>query len=161
MDLGLEGAKTLVTGGTRGVGRGIVLSLARAGADVITCYRQDGEAATSLERELKETAGQHHLVRADVAEPAEITTLIEECASRFGRLNAIINNAGVISHIPYAELPLAEWQRIVNVNLTAAHLVIQQSLPLLEDGASVINIGSRPLPGWRQERLLPGDRAVQ
>jgi len=142
MELGLKGTKALVTGGTRGVGRGIVLALARAGADVITCYRQESDAVGSLERELKEIGGDHHLVRADLAEPEEIASLLGECTTRFGRLDTVVNNAGAISHIPYGDLPLDEWQRVINTNLTATHLVIQHALPLLGEGSSVINIGS-------------------
>ncbi len=104
MELGLKGTKALVTGGTRGVGRGIVLALARAGADVITCYRQESDAVGSLERELKEIGGDHHLVRADLAEPEEIASLLGECTTRFGRLDTVVNNAGAISHIPYGDL---------------------------------------------------------
>jgi 3-oxoacyl-[acyl-carrier protein] reductase len=143
MDLELIGKKALVTGGTRGIGRGVVLALARHGVDVITCHSQDGETVQSLGRELKEIGGQHHIVRADLSEPTEIAGLLQECRSRFGHLDLIVNNAGVISHVPYAELPLAEWLRIMSVNLTAAHLVIQNALPLLGEGASVVSIGSK------------------
>jgi 3-oxoacyl-[acyl-carrier protein] reductase len=143
MDVELKGAKALVTGGTRGVGRGIVLALARAGADVLTCYRQESDAVASLERELKETGGDHHVVRADVARPEEIERLLAECRTRFGRLDVVVNNAGAISHVPFADLPLEEWQRIVDTNLTAAELVVQRALPLLGPGSSVISIGSK------------------
>jgi 3-oxoacyl-[acyl-carrier protein] reductase len=142
-DVGVQGRKILVTGGTRGVGRGIVTTLAAAGADVVTCYRRDDLAAAELERELKETGGQHHVLRADLADPAEIERLLDDCRDRFGRLDAVVNNAGVISHVPYAELPLAEWQRLIDVNLTAAHLVTQHALPLLVDGGSIVYIGSK------------------
>jgi 3-oxoacyl-[acyl-carrier protein] reductase len=143
MDLGLKGKKALVTGGTRGVGRGIVLALARYGVDVMTCYRQEGEAVSSLEQELKEIGGQHHVLRADVSEPESVTGLLAECGSLFGHLDVVVNNAGTISHVPYGKLELAEWQRVVNTNLTGAHLVIQQALPLLGSGSSVISIGSK------------------
>jgi len=143
MDLGLEGTKALVTGGTRGVGRGIVVALAHAGVDVITCYREDSEAADSLERELKEIGGRHYVLRADLAEPQQIADLLVEAKSRFGRLDLVVNNAGAISHVPYGELALQEWRRIIDINLTAAHLVIQHALPLLGEGASVISIGSK------------------
>jgi 3-oxoacyl-[acyl-carrier protein] reductase len=139
----LTGKKAVVTGGTRGVGRGIVLALARSGADVVTCYRKDDEAAQSLERELKETGGQHHVLRADLADPDQIRGLLAECDARFGRLDLVVNNAAVISHVPYGELSLDEWQRVVATNLTAAHLVIQHALPLLGDGASVVSISSK------------------
>ncbi|MDQ0939557.1 SDR family NAD(P)-dependent oxidoreductase [Streptomyces sp. V1I1] len=143
MDLGLRGKKALVTGGTRGVGRGIVRALAQAGVDVLTCYRQESEAVTSLENELKETGGAHHVVRADVADPADVTTLVEHARSHYGHLDLVVNNAGAISHIPYEDLPLEEWRRIVDTNLTGSHLIIQGTLPLLRAGSSVIGIGSK------------------
>jgi 3-oxoacyl-[acyl-carrier protein] reductase len=143
MDLGLTGKKALVTGGTRGVGRGIVLALARNGVDVITCHRQGGEAAESLKRELKEIGGQHRVVTADLADPAQVAQLLDECRSAYERLDLVVNNAGVISHVPYEKLPPQEWDRILAVNLTATHLVIQHALPLLGEGASVVSVGSK------------------
>jgi 3-oxoacyl-[acyl-carrier protein] reductase len=143
MDLGLKGKKILVTGGSRGIGRGIVLAAARAGADVVTCYRQDSEAVESLVLALKETAGEHHVLRADVGEIAEVDRLVAETGERFGRLDGVVNNAGVISHIPFEKLPADEWSRIIDTNLTASYRVIQQALPLLGEGSSVVNIGSR------------------
>lgn len=144
MDLELRGKKALVTGGVRGVGRGIVLALARAGVDVITCYQHPSEFVTTLEQELKEIGGDHHVLRADLSQPEQIADLLERVRELHGdRLDLLVNNAGAISHIPYANLSLEEWQRIVNTNLTGAHLVIQYALPLLGEGSSVVSIGSR------------------
>jgi 3-oxoacyl-[acyl-carrier protein] reductase len=137
------GKKALVTGGTRGIGRGVVLALARAGLDVITCHSQDGEAVDSLQRELKEIGGEHHVVRADLGQPAQIAALFDEVRAHTDHLDVVVNNAGAISHVPYGELPIQEWNRIVAVNLTGAHLVIQHALPMLGAGSSVINIGSK------------------
>jgi 3-oxoacyl-[acyl-carrier protein] reductase len=145
MDLGLNGKKALVTGGTRGVGRGIVRTLAQNGVDVITCYRQESEAVSSLVRELKETGGQHCVLQADLAVPDRIADLLAECRSRFGHLDIVVNNAAVISHIPYSDLPLQEWQRIMDTNLTGTHLVIQHALPLMGNGSSVISISSKSI----------------
>ncbi|MGI5171050.1 SDR family NAD(P)-dependent oxidoreductase [Spirillospora sp. CA-253888] len=143
MDFLLYGKKILVTGGTRGIGRGTVLALARAGADVLTCHRHDGEAVDSLVHALKETGGDHHVLRADVGDIAQIDRLLAEAKDRFGRLDGVVNNAGVISHLPFAELPPEEWARVVDTNLTAAYRVTQQALPLMGAGSSVVNIGSR------------------
>lgn len=143
MDLGLQGKKALVTGGTRGVGRGVVLALARAGVDVITCYLQEGERVTTLQRELKEIGGDHHVLRADVGDPAEVASLLEQAGTLYGHLDLVVNNAGTISHIPYAKLPFEEWQRIVTTNLTSTHLVTQGALPLLGEGSSIVSIGSK------------------
>jgi 3-oxoacyl-[acyl-carrier protein] reductase len=143
MDLGLAGKKALVTGGTKGVGRAVVLALARHGVDVVTCYQRDPDAAEALERELKETGGRQHVLRADVADPAQVDGLVETCHSAFGRLDVVVNNAGVISHVPYAQLSLEEWNRVITVNLTGAHMVTQKALPLLREGSVVISIGSK------------------
>ncbi|MFF0248928.1 SDR family NAD(P)-dependent oxidoreductase [Streptosporangium sandarakinum] len=141
--ISLAGKKALVTGGTRGIGRGVVLALARAGADVLTCYRNESEHVGTLERELKAIGGDHHVVRADVGSPEEIDRLIDECRTRLGRLDVVVNNAGVISHVPFADLPVEEWHRVVDTNLTAAYLVTQKALPLFGESASVVNVGSR------------------
>lgn len=143
MGISLTGKKVLVTGGSRGIGRGVVLALAEAGADVLTCYREHGEHVDELVRILADTPGEHHVVRADVGTPEGVTALLEEARTRFGRLDIVVNNAGVISHIPFAELPLAEWHRVLDTNLTASFLVVQGALPLLGEGASIVNIGSR------------------
>ncbi|MFC4121819.1 SDR family NAD(P)-dependent oxidoreductase [Nonomuraea zeae] len=141
--ISLSGKKVLVTGGSRGIGRGITLALARAGADVLACYRSTGEHVDSLARELKTVPGDHHLVRADVSSAEEIGRLIEECRTRLGRLDVVVHNAGVISHIPFGELPAEEWHRVLDTNLTAAYLITQGALPLFGESASVITIGSR------------------
>jgi 3-oxoacyl-[acyl-carrier protein] reductase len=141
--LDLTGKNAIVTGGSRGIGRGIVRALAQAGANVITCYRTDGEAVASLDRELKETGGQHHLVQADVSRSEDVERLVEEARTRYGTVDILVNNAGVISHIPFAELDVEEWRRVLDNNLTAAFVITQKLLPLFGEGASIINIGSR------------------
>ncbi|TYB39280.1 SDR family oxidoreductase [Micromonospora sp. AP08] len=143
MEFGLQGKKILVTGGSRGIGRGIVLAAARAGADVVTCYRQEGAAVDSLALALKETGGDHHVVRADLGVTAEVDRLADECAQRFGHLDGVINSAGVISHIPFEQLAVDEWHRVLDTNLTAVYRLVQRTLPLLGEGSSVVNVGSR------------------
>jgi 3-oxoacyl-[acyl-carrier protein] reductase len=143
MGSSLTGKKILVTGGSRGIGRGIVLAAAEAGADVITCYRSEGDAVDSLVKELAETGGDHHAIRADVGSIERVDELLGEVGERYGELHGVVNNAGVISHIPFGELASEEWSRVIDTNVTAAYRVIQQALPLFQPGASVVNIGSR------------------
>jgi 3-oxoacyl-[acyl-carrier protein] reductase len=139
----LTGRTVLVTGGTRGIGRAVVLGLAAAGANVVTCYRNDGEHVESLSRELKATAGEHRVIRADVTDPEAVDRLLSEVESGYGRLHAVVSNAGVISHVPFAELPLEEWHRVIDSHLTGTFLVVQRSLRLLDEGASIVMVGSR------------------
>ncbi|MCG5219142.1 3-oxoacyl-ACP reductase family protein [Streptosporangium sp. KLBMP 9127] len=143
MDIRLTSKNILVTGGTRGIGRSIVRTFADAGANVLTCYRQDEEGAESLVEELREVGGEHHVVKADVGGPAGVDLLMKECATRLGHLDVVVNNAGFITHVPFAELSAEEWRTALDTNLTSAMLVIQQALPLLTPGASIVNVGSR------------------
>lgn len=143
MELGLIGKRALVTGGSRGIGREIALALARAGADVVACCRTVNAATQDLAEELELIGGEHHVVQADVTDPADVTRLAEECRARLGSLEVIVNNAGVISHVPIEELSLEEWHTVIDTSLTGAFLVIQRTLPLLRPGSSIVNIGSR------------------
>jgi 3-oxoacyl-[acyl-carrier protein] reductase len=143
VDLNLSGNKALVTGGTRGIGKGIVLALARAGADVVTCYRGDTEAADRTRAELAETGGKHLVVQADVTDSDDVASLVAQAREHHGSLDTVVCNAGTISHIPYRELPSAEWARVIDTNLTAVHQVIQTSLGALAPEASIVVIGSR------------------
>ena len=143
MNMRLDGKKVLLTGGTRGVGRGLVLAFARAGAEVLTCARSGGEAVNTLVRELKEIGGEHHVVRADITDPDDLAELLAKAQSRLGTVDVIVTNAGAISHVPFEKLPLDEWQRVMDTNLTSAYLLVQGALPLLREGSSVILVGSR------------------
>jgi len=136
----LADRKVLITGGTRGIGRELVLSFARAGATVVTCSRAGGDA---VERELKQLGGDHRVVAADVSDPDDVDRLVDECRSALGSLDAVVHNAGVISHVPFAELPVTEWRRVLDSNLGGAYLVTQKSLSLLANPSSVVFIGSR------------------
>ena len=143
MSIRIDGKRVLLTGGTRGIGRGLALAIARAGGSVVTCYRQDADAAEMLAKELARIGGEHHVMRADVSRAEDVDALIEECRSRWGGLDVLVGNAGTISHVPFEELPLTEWQRVIDGNLTSAYLLVQKALPLLGPGSSVINVGSR------------------
>lgn len=143
MDLGITGKRVLLTGGTKGIGRGIALSFAAAGAQVVTCSRHDDEAARSLANELKETGGEHHVMVADVSTESGVATLVDEAVARMGGVDVVIGCAGTITHIPFAKLSLSDWNDVVGSNLTANYLLVSKTLPLLGDGSSVILIGSR------------------
>ncbi|MGJ6967151.1 SDR family NAD(P)-dependent oxidoreductase [Streptosporangium sp. G11] len=142
MELGIFGKRVLVTGGTRGLGKTVVLALAKGGARVVTCHHSAGAAADDLSRELKELGDQHHVVRADVTAEDDVQRLAGVCKEAFGGLDVVINNVGVVGEAPVGELSAEEWSRVLDTNLTAHFLVTQASLPLLAEGGSVINIGA-------------------
>ena len=151
MNLRFDGKNALVTGGSRGIGRATVLALARSGAAVVTCYRHDEVAAGTLADELARIGVPHRVIRADVTDPAGVTRLVAECKDAFGRLDVLVNNAGVDATALFEAMPDDEWERVVGTNLTSVGRVTRGALPLLRRRATVVNIGAaaaaRGVPG--------------
>ncbi len=138
--LRLAGKRVLVTGGSRGIGRAVALAMAENGAAVVACHQRDSEQATELARELKAHGGE--VIRTDITSETEVTQLIDHCRESLGGLDVIVNNAGTMSHTPYADLTLDEWRRMIDTNLTGTYLICRAALPALSHGASIVNIGS-------------------
>ncbi|MGF7236966.1 MAG: SDR family NAD(P)-dependent oxidoreductase [Frankia sp.] len=142
MDFGLKGRTALVTGGSRGIGRAIVLGLAREGVSVVACHSRPSEQVTALAAELKAMGADARLVQADVTSEAEVERLLGTVADRFGSLDILINNAAVMSHGPLHELSLAEWRRVLDTNLTGVFLVLRAAHKLLSGDGAIVNVGS-------------------
>jgi 3-oxoacyl-[acyl-carrier protein] reductase len=146
VDLGLTGKRVLVTGGTRGIGRETVLSFARAGADVVTCHRGAGSDSDSdpdeFTRALRAFGGRSRVVQADVTDAAGTAALVGACEETLGGLDVVVNNVGIDARTPLAELTPAEWNRVLETNLTSVFTVTQAALPIVSDGGSIVFIGA-------------------
>ena len=142
MDLfDLKGKGALVTGGNGGIGLGMASALAAAGAKVAIAgrNRQKNEAAAK-----KLGAGAFALPIADIADEKACRAMVAEAAERLGRLDIVINNAGMsIRKLPQ-DFALAEWHRVMETNLTSAFVACQAAYPHLKraGGGKVVNIGS-------------------
>ncbi len=151
MDLGLGGKRAVVTGGSRGIGRSIVLGLAEAGASVAACYRSESDDVNRLRSELQHIGGPSYLRRADVVDPASAQSFVSEAAQRFSGIDILINNAGIVSHAMIEQLELDEWHRVIDTNLTAVFLVTKAALAHMAEGGSIVNVTSgvalRGMPG--------------
>lgn len=143
MDFELKGAHVVVTGGTSGIGRGIVQALVDQGASVTTCYTRDNELAASLAAEIAERSLPVRLVRADIRDADQVERLLAGSYEAFGPLTGLVNNAGVISHHPLAELEPEEWGRIIDTNVSGMYRTVRAALGRFGDGGgSIVNISS-------------------
>ena len=119
----------LVTGGTSGIGRAIAMGFAQAGAKVVA----GSSSADKVAAIGKELGGDHLGVQIDVSDERSVQQAIEQTISRFGRLDAVVNAAGVIKRQPSLEMPVAEFERIVRVNLTGSFIVAQAAGRVMKD----------------------------
>ncbi|WP_327287043.1 SDR family oxidoreductase [Streptomyces sp. NBC_01198] len=142
MDLELRGGNVVVTGGSRGIGRAIVLGLAAQGATVTACYVHESDAVEALRKELADLGARAELVRCDVTDAAQTTVLAARVSEAHGPITGLVNNAGVISHLPLEALTPEEWHRIVDTNLTGVYHLSRAALPHFADDAAIVNISS-------------------
>jgi 3alpha(or 20beta)-hydroxysteroid dehydrogenase len=139
----LEGRCAVVTGGARGIGAAITQELAAMGAVVIVCdlLRQEGEHLTER---LSETGFEAQFVEMDVASSEAWRSLRELITSRFGRLNILVNNAGLNNRQTIMSSTEQDWKRTLDINLFGPFIAIQSVAPLMRGvaGAAIVNISS-------------------
>ena len=135
----LDGKIALVTGGGRGIGRGIVLEFAREGADVAVNYRRDREAAEATAREVESLGRRAMVVQADVSDHEAVVRMVAETRSSFGRLDVAVANSGVASRVAAThELDPGEWRRVMSTDLDGAFYTARAVLPALLESRGVL-----------------------
>lgn len=134
--------KALVTGGSRGIGRGIVLSLAKQGADVAINYRSHEEEAKQVAEEVKKLGREAFLVKADVSKIDEIKKMFEEIKNHWGKLDILVNNAGVVEFTTVENLTEDKWNWLMETNLKGQFFCVQEAVKLMKSGSKIINIAS-------------------
>ncbi len=139
----LNGKVALVTGGNGGIGLGMALGLAKAGARVVIAARNAEKSAAAVEA-LRAAGCDSFALAADVTDEASVAALFDAVGERCGKLDILINNAGTTVRKPVDQLSLAEWNSVMDTNLTSAFLCCRAAHPLmLRAGAGkIVNIGS-------------------
>ena len=145
----------LVTGAATGIGRSAAVALGRAGFDVAINYSRSDAAAKETEARTREAGAQTQLVKCDVSDEAGVRAMIDAIGARFGRLDVLVNNAGITAPWKPRDLEtldLEEWDRVFAVNVRGMFQVTRAALPLLRKGERpcVVNtasiVGLRPGP---------------
>lgn len=140
----LTGQVAVVTGASRGIGQAIAIRLGRLGASVVVNYSRDSSGAAETVAAIKAAGSPAIHIRADVSRPAEIEALLDAARSRLGGLDIVVANAGLDEGLgPVLDVMEADYDRIQNVNAKGAFFTLQQAARAVNDGGSIVYIGSR------------------
>ena len=144
MQVDLKGKVALVTGGARDIGRAISLKLAESGAAVAVNYYGSEDKARELVAEIESRGGRSVAIRADVSSDADVERMMNEVRSSLGdRLDILVNNAGgLLARKKIEEMDGQFWDSVLSLNLKSVFLVTKAALPLLADGAAIVNLAS-------------------
>lgn len=144
-ELKLKDRVAVITGGSRGIGRGIGKAFAREGAHILFSYISQKEAADKTRREIQSFGVECLAVKANAAKEEDVKSMQKTAQQEFGKINILVNNAGTVgSGRPLREMPTAEWDRVIEADLKSVFLNSKYFIPLIqtEPPGKIINISS-------------------
>ena len=152
--MSLKGKVAIVTGGNSGIGQAIVLALAAAGANVVIDYISRPEATEALERQVSALGDRAIGIDADVSQIADLQKLVQAAVDSFGRLDVMVNNAGVETRTSVLDTTEADYEKVLRINLKSAFFGTQLAAKQMiaqGGGGRIINLTSVhedwPMPG--------------
>ena len=157
----LTGKTALITGGSRGIGRQLALAMARHGATIVITARSldsspgQGGTLRGTAEEIEAGGGTVIAIPAAITDPAEAASLVEQAVERTGRLDVVVNNAGVYPEALIAEMSVEEWHENMDVNMSAVFYVTRAALPVMaqQGGGRIINVSSDLAIRWASGRV--------
>lgn len=134
----------MVTGSSRGIGRGCAVTLAKYGADIVVNYVESKEKAENVVTEIEDLGRRSFAVKADISKENEVKSMIKKTINKFGRIDILVNNAGIHQHLKTWELSLKDWERVININLTGVFLCSREAVIHMKEqrSGSIVNISS-------------------
>lgn len=140
----LTGKYALVTGGSRGIGSGIALALAKQGANVAVSCVANVEKCDLIVNEIKKLGRESLPFQADVSNSSQVRKMFAEIKEKWGRLDILVNNAGIIDYADFEDITEEQWDKVLDVNLKGQFLCAQQAVKLMKENkwGRIINIAS-------------------
>jgi glucose 1-dehydrogenase len=141
----LQGKVAIVTGAATGIGKAIVSGMAKEGASVVIDYVGDPKLANGVVQSIQNTGGKAMAIEADVSDPDQVNSLVQLCLKTMGRLDILVNKAGIEYKYPFTEFPFDKWQKVIAVDLTGPFLCAQAAAKAMiqqGNGGRIINISS-------------------
>ncbi|GAB3472346.1 3-oxoacyl-ACP reductase FabG [Massilia terrae] len=142
MSTTLNGKVAFINGGSRGIGAATARRLAQDGATVAIGYQSSEQAAHALAEEIRAAGGEAFAIHADATDAAALTQAIDSVAKRFGRLDILVNSAGVLRMGPVDQFSLDDFDQTVAVNVRSVFVAAKAAVAHMGDGGRIINIGS-------------------
>jgi len=124
----LAGQKALVTGANSGIGKAVAVALGAAGADVAVNYRDGEDKAVEVAEQIARSGSRALTVRADVSAESEVSDMFRRAIEHFGTVDILVNNAGLQSDARFDEMTLAQWNKVISVNLTGQFLCAREAV---------------------------------
>jgi len=137
----LDGKVAIITGSSRGIGQGIALRFAKEGARVVVNGRSEDSMKETLEL-IKKAGGTAIGIAADVSDQTQVKRLVAEAVKKFGRLDIMVNNAGIVDFAPLTEMTAEAWSKMITVDLTGVFYGIQEAAKAMKKGGAIINTSS-------------------
>jgi NAD(P)-dependent dehydrogenase (short-subunit alcohol dehydrogenase family) len=137
----LQGKVAIITGSSRGIGQGIAVRFAKEGAKVVVNGRSEEAMKETLDL-IKKAGGTAIGVAADVSDAAQVKKLVSETVKKFGKLDIMVNNAGIVDEAPITEMTAETWNKMIAVDLTGVFYGIQEAAKAMKKGGAIINTSS-------------------
>jgi 3-oxoacyl-[acyl-carrier protein] reductase len=138
----LKNKTALVTGASRGIGAAIAKRLAADGADVAITYARDAQAAEAVVKAIESSGSRALAIQANAADSKAVLSAVEQAAKAFGRIDVLVNNAGVATPKPFEDATLEEMDQMIDINFRGVLVTTQAALKYMPDGGRIITIGS-------------------
>lgn len=141
----LKGKVVVITGASTGLGKAMALRFGQEGSKVVVNYFKEDSAVKKLIDEIKHSGGDAVAIQGDVTKEEDVKRIIRETVSHFGRLDIMINNAGIENEVPSEQLSLKDWDRVIATNLTGAFLGCREAIDYMVENniqGSIINMSS-------------------
>ena len=141
----LEGKVVVITGSSTGLGKAMAIRFATEKAKVVVNYRSKEEEANSVLEEIKNVGGEAIAVKGDVTVESDVINLVQSAIKEFGKLDVMINNAGMENPVSSHEMPLSDWNKVIDTNLTGAFLGSREAIKYFVENdikGTVINMSS-------------------
>lgn len=140
----LKGKNAIVTGGARGIGKEIVMDFLREGASVVFVDLNPSDSLAEMEQAAAAAGGKVSFLKADVSNPEEIGPAIEKLIAELGKVDVLVNNAGITRDGLIFRMPVSDWEKVLRINLTSAFLISQvvARAMIKQRSGSIVNMAS-------------------